>query len=327
MTMGGEHTTETLRPPARPGYFADPFVLRLGEGGYAAYGTHPAPPDGDRIFDVLLSPELISWSKAGTALQRLGPEAGDQYWAPEVCWRDGAWWMYYSVGHDISGHHIRVARAEQPTGPFRDLGLNLTPGESFAIDPHPFQDDDGRWYLFFARDVLEGDRPGTHLAVGRLDSPAELTDVVMALIPVADWQLYERSRSMYGAVYDWHTLEGPSVVKRHGTYWMTYSGGAWTGPGYQVSWASAPHPLGPWQSAPHDAPPILATSELLIGPGHNSLVVGPDGSDVIAFHAWNADGTERQLHLAPIDFRPDGPVVDLDRPWQHRTSIDEEKGR
>ena len=60
---GRRHPDDALRPPARPGYFADPFVLRLGDEGYAAYGTHPAPPDGDRIFDVLLSPDLVSWSR------------------------------------------------------------------------------------------------------------------------------------------------------------------------------------------------------------------------------------------------------------------------
>jgi GH43 family beta-xylosidase len=316
-----------LRPPAWPGYFADPFVVRLDDAGYAAYGTHPAPSDGERIFDVLLSPDLHAWSSAGTALERLDSTFGDQYWAPEVCHRDGAWWMYYSVGHDIAGHHIRVARAEEPSGPFIDLGVNLTPGETFAIDAHPFQDDDGRWYLFFARDVLEADRPGTHLAVGRLDSPTQLTEVEPALLPIADWQLYERARSMYGAVYDWHTLEGPSVVKRQGRYWMTYSGGAWTGPGYAVSWASARHPMGPWQPAPIDSPPLLATSDHLIGPGHNSLVVAPDGSDVIAFHAWNAAGTQRQLHLAPIHFDPDGPVVDLSVPWPQSIRTEPEKGR
>ena len=323
--MDDARPDDRLRTPARPGYFADPFVLRLGNEGYAAYGTHPEPPDGDEIFDVLLSPDLVSWTDAGAALQRLGPELGNQYWAPEVCHRDGAWWMYYSVGHDISGHHIRVARADEPTGPFIDLGVNLSPGESFAIDPHPFRDDDGRWYLFFARDVLDDSRPGTHLAVGRLDSPTQLTEARSALVPSADWQLYERARPMYGAVYDWHPLEGPSVVRRHDRYWMTYSGGAWTGPGYQVSWASAPHPLGPWEPAPQDAPPLLASGDRLIGPGHNSLVVGPDGEDVIAFHAWNAAGTERQLHLARIDFRPDRPLGSLGDP-QPVTSTGKREG-
>lgn len=310
--MSGTELGEGLRPPIRPGYFADPFVLTLRSGGYAAYGTHPEQPDSERVFQVLLSDDLVTWADAGPVLHRIDSRLGDQYWAPEVCERDGAWWMYYSVGHDIVGHHIRVARADGPTGPFRDLGINVTPGERFAIDPHPFQDDDGRWYLFFARDVLEAERVGTHLAVAALDAPTELTHVSPALSPYADWQIYQRARPMYDGVYDWHTLEGPSVVRRHGTYWMTFSGGAWTGAGYAVAWASAAHPLGPWHPAPPQAPALLATGDGLIGPGHNSLVVAPDGSDVIVFHSWNASGTKREMHIAPIRFLPDGPRVFLE---------------
>jgi GH43 family beta-xylosidase len=312
MAMSTAGSGNGLLPPTRAGYFADPFVLKLSDRGYAAYGTHPDATEGGRVFDVLLSDDLVTWTEAGPALVRVDAGLGDQYWAPEVCERDGAWWMYYSVGRDIEGHHIRVAKADRPTGPFIDLGVNLTPDERFAIDAHPFQDEDGNWYLYFARDVLEGDRVGTHLAVGRLETPTDLTGVRSALSPSADWQIYERERSMYGSVYDWHTLEGPAVVRRHGKYWMTFSGGAWTGPGYAVAWASAPEPLGPWTHAPHGTPPLLATGPRLIGPGHNSLTVAPDGSDVIAFHSWNESRTARQLHIRPIRFGHDGPVVLLE---------------
>lgn len=298
------------RRPAHAGYFADPFVVRAPDGTYAAFGTAPAGP-GSRVFEALLSEDLLTWESAGPVLERPPAAAGDESWAPEVCHRGGSWWMYYSLGRGIHGHHIRVARADAVTGPYTDLGVNLTPAESFAIDPHPFQDDDGQWYLFFARDVLDGGRAGTHLAVARLESPTTVSDIRPALAPYADWQIYERDRQMYGRTFDWHTLEGPSVVRRAGKYWMTFSGGAWTGPGYAVSWASAPHPLGPWTAAPTEAPPVLASGGGLVGPGHNSLVVGPEGTDVIAFHSWDDEGSSRQLHLAPIRFTPDGPIVDL----------------
>ena len=311
MSTPPESDTPALPGPAFPGYFADPFVLRTPDGGYAAYGTQPDGGTPERVFDVLLSDDLTTWRSAGNALERLPPEMGDQYWAPEVCWRDNAWWMYYSVGHDINFHHLRVARSTDVTGPFRDVGVNLTPHESFAIDPHPFQDEDGQWYLYYARDVLDAQRPGTHLAVGRLDDPTTLTHVRGALTPNADWQIYEHDRHMYGRVQDWHTLEGPSVVHREGRYWMTFSGGAWTGPGYAVSWATAGHPLGPWTHAPAGSPAILETGPTLIGPGHNSLVVAPDGTDRIAFHAWNTERTLRQMHLAPVTFTPTGPAVTL----------------
>jgi beta-xylosidase len=292
------------------GYFADPFVTRTRDG-YVAVGTHPDKPVGPgvRQFELLSSPDLVEWRPLGGALVPVDGCLGDQYWAPEVIYAEGHWWMYYSVGRGIEGHHVRVARAATAYGPYEDLGLDLTPEERFAIDPHPFVDDDGTAYLFFARDVLEAERPGTHLAVARLESWTSLGPATPVLEPYADWQIYERSRQMYGAVYDWHTLEGPSVTRRLGRYWMTFSGGAWTGPGYQVSWAGADHPAGPWHAAPDDAPPLLSTSGDLVGPGHNSLVVGPDGDDYIAFHAWDVAQTRRELHIHHIDFTADGPRV------------------
>jgi GH43 family beta-xylosidase len=292
------------------GYFADPFVTRTNEG-YVALGTRPAPPapEGGLQFEVLSSEDLKHWSYRGGALIGLDPSLGDQYWAPEVIHAEGWWWMYYSVGRGIEGHHLRVARSHGPYGPYEDLGLDLTPGESFAIDAHPFIDVDGTAYLFFARDVVEGERPGTHLALAPLEDMTRLGPASEVLRPYADWQIYERSRLMYGGVHDWHTLEGPSVVRRSGRYWMTFSGGAWTGRDYAVSWAVADDPRGPWRPAPASAATLLQTDDHLIGPGHNSLVVGPDGGDVIAFHAWDAALSRRELHLRQIEFRADGPTV------------------
>jgi GH43 family beta-xylosidase len=43
--------------------------------------------------------------------------------------------------------------------------------------------------------------------------------------------------------------------------------------------------------------PLLATTEQLVGPGHNSLTTAPDGTDVIAFHAWDSQLDRRRLHL------------------------------
>jgi GH43 family beta-xylosidase len=298
-------------PPDYDGYFADPFVLRLDDGSYVAYGSSGAPATGGHVFEALVSDDLLSWHSCGPVLARLDPSLGDEYWAPEVIHGDGAYWMYFSVGHGIGGHQIRVARSESPLGPFADQGVSLTPRERFAIDAHPFVDFDGAAYLFFARDVLDTERPGTHLAVVRLaDWTATAGEPVAVLAPDADWQIYERDREMYGARHDWYTLEGPSVVRRHGRYWLTYSGGAWTGPGYSVSWAVADSPLGPWRSAPAGRPSLLQTTPDLIGPGHNSLTISPDGGDVIAFHAWDAAHTQRQLHVHRITFEPEGPRVD-----------------
>jgi GH43 family beta-xylosidase len=191
-----------------------------------------------------------------------------------------------------------------------DTGVNLTAGQSFAIDAHPFRDDDGSWYLFFARDVLDAERPGTHLAAMRLTSMTSVDgEVIPILAPNADWQIYERDREMYGRRFTWHTLEGPSVIVREGTYYLFFSGGSWEGSGYGVSYATAPSPLGPWTAAPGDKPLVLSTALTgLVGPGHSSILrTGP--RDLIAYHAWDSALTKRQMYIDEISWAGGVPAV------------------
>lgn len=294
------------RTPVYPGYFADPFVLKTADG-YVAYGTG-AMVDG-RAFQVLASADLVHWHRLSGALELLPPELGSDYWAPEVVVMEGRFWLYYSVGHGDRGHHIRVAVADKAVGPFVDQGVDLTPDELFAIDPNPFQDVDGRWYLCYARDVLDGQRVGTSLAVDELTAMTRLAGAPTAVLtPTADWQIYERGRLMYGRTLDWHTLEGPCVARRQGRYYLLYSGGSWQEPTYAVSWAVADHPRGPWREAGADAARLLQTVPgELIGPGHNCVTTGLDGGELIVYHAWDRTRVRRQMYIEPLSWTSTGP--------------------
>ena len=294
------------RNPVYDGYFADPFVL-AHDGAYFAYGT--GEPVGGRIFEVLRSTDLAHWSRVGGALEPLGAELGSDYWAPEVVAADGRFWMYYSVGFGDRRHHLRVAVADGPEGPFRDLGIDLTPGELFAIDPHPFRDADGHWYLFYGRDVLDAERVGTHLAVAELSTMSTLAGPGReVLAPTADWQIFARDREMYDGIYDWHTLEGPTVRRHDGGYVCIYSGGSYLNESYHVAWAFAPHPFGPWTEPPAGRRRLLATVPGRVrGPGHNSVTTTPAGTDMLVYHAWDPDGRRRQMCIDPLHWDADGP--------------------
>lgn len=298
-----------MRRPVYEGYFADPFLLRTDDRYYAYGSGNPSLPS--RGFEALTSSDLRSWTSVGTVFAGTDPRLGDSYWAPEVAISGGRYWMYYSVGQGIAAHHIRVAVADSPVGPFEDTGVNLTPDEMFAIDAHPFWDVDGTRYLFFARDVLDADRPGTALAVKRLTSMTTVeAQTTPVLAPDADWQIYERSRQMYGRVLDWHTLEGPTVVLRDGAYHLFFSGGSWEGSGYGVSVATAASPLGPWTHIAAPQADVLSTAITgLVGPGHNSVLRIPGAIDVIGYHAWNSDRTRRQMYLDRLDWTGDVPSV------------------
>jgi arabinan endo-1,5-alpha-L-arabinosidase len=318
LTMG--RVVVRYRNPVHPGSFADPFVLTTGLAAgptYAAFGTGRVV-DG-RVFEVLLSDDLVAWRSCGGALERLPLDAGSDYWAPEVVEHEGRWWLYYSVGHGDVGHTLRVAVAGSPVGPFRDAGVDLTPGERFAIDPNPFRDSDGTWYLYYARDDLDGERVGTMLAVDAMDSMTRLRGEPRTILrPSGDWQLFARSRSMYGATYDWHTLEGPCVLRRHDRYYCLYSGGSWETDGYAVAYAVADSPLGPW-TEPSGARRLLRSVEgRVLGPGHNSVVRGPHGGDVAVYHAWDPQRTGRRMCIDPLVWSNGTPRV-LGPSWQPTT--------
>jgi arabinan endo-1,5-alpha-L-arabinosidase len=304
-------TTSTLCP-VWDGYCADPFVL-VHEAGYTMYGT---APDGllsnGRAFQTLHSDDLVHWRDLGGALEPLpGAADGTEYWAPEVMTAHGRFWMYYSAGVGDEGHHLRVAVSDFPEGPFLDTGTNLTPDLDFAIDPSPFVDQNGLRWLYFATDHLHGERPGTVLAVAPMHTPTHLGKRRIILTAFTDWQRYQANRLMYGERRDWHTLEGPTVVHRDGSYWMTYSGGNWHNAGYGVGLAAAPAPQGPWV-AMGDGASLLSTESLgLVGPGHNSLFTGHDGRTYAVFHAWDDAGVRRRPYVCPVAWTDATPPLRL----------------
>lgn len=311
----------TYQNPVWPGYFADPFVLRWN-GEYFAYGTGEGlaqTTSGERrAFAILRSPDLVNWMPAGAAL-KLGSSSAPEraYWAPEVAAEGGRFFLYYSsapAGRDEL-HRLHVAVADEPTGPFVDAGPVLPEGEGFCIDAHPFRDPrNGRWYLFFAKDFFE-ERSGTGLAVVPLasDMRRAAEPSRMVLRANADWQIYERNRPLYGRQWTaWHTVEGPCVVAHANRYYCFYSGGNWQTKDYGVSYAVADHPLGPYVHAPEIGPVVLRErAGEVLGPGHNSHAVGPDGTtEYLVYHAWDPQRKARRMCIDRLEWTADGPRCD-----------------
>ena len=308
--------TTTYTNPVWPHYFADPFVLRVGRK-YFAYGTAPASEDG-REFSVLRSDDLVNWTYAAHALAPRTEARGHNHWAPEVAEKDGRFYLYYSFApRDADEHHrLRVAAADDPAGPFSDSGNVLMPNIGFTIDASPFRDPKtGQWYLFFATDYTEDQPHGTGLGVVELNDDmisvkGEPRIVVRASCP---WQVYERDRNYKGRVWEaWHCIEGPFVLFHNDRYYCLYSGGAWHSENYGVGFAVASDPLGPWKDdmAEH-GPTVRKGTKDVIGPGHNSVVLGPDDRTLwCVYHAWDAGKTARRMCIDPLIWTETGPRCD-----------------
>ena len=229
------------------------------------------------------------------------------YWAPEVIYDNGKFYLYYSAGNEIL-MEIRVAVSDRPDGGFVDAGVRLTK-EEFAIDAHVFIDDDRSRYLFYATDFLEYSHIGTGTVVDRMIDWKTLAGKPRPVSRAKyEWQVYDPARKEKGGVR-WHTVEGPAVLKHKGKYFEMFSGGNWQNMSYGVSFAvtDSMNFTDEWVqfSDGEKILPIVRTiPEKVIGPGHNSIVRGPNNRELYCvYHRWTQAG--RVLAIDRMDFAGD----------------------
>lgn len=263
--------------------FGDPFIL-LWENKYYAYGTQS--PDGIAVY---VSDDLETWTippsaKGGLALNKADVWADRWFWAPEVYYVKGIFYMYYSADE-----HICVATSDSPTGPFRQVvQQTMIPGEK-CIDNSLFIDDDGKPYLFFDRFD-----DGLNICV------AELEENLLNIKP-------ETIRKCIHVSQPWEEVwprvnEGAFVIKRNGIYYLTYSANSYESPFYGIGVATSINMNGPWQK--YENNPILQKTGNLVGIGHSSLFNDKDGKLRIVFHAHFCTNQihPRQMYIGTLNF-------------------------
>jgi GH43 family beta-xylosidase len=290
----------TYLNPVYPRSFPDPFVLKFQD---IYYGYCTGHADDGNVFGILRSRDLVTWEKIGGAMRPLAPSP-PFYWAPEVNYDNGKFYLYYSAGPETV-MEVRVAVSDRPDGGFVDSGHRLTQ-EDFAIDAHVFIDEDGSKYLFYATDFLDHTHIGTGTVVDRMIDWVTLAGEPRPVTRAKyDWQVYDPNRKEKGGVR-WHTVEGPTVLKRKGIYYEMFSGGNWQNTTYGVSFAISERIDNPdeWRqfSDGESALPILRTDpDVIVGPGHNSVVRGPNNRELYCvYHRWTDAG--RVLAIDRMDF-------------------------
>ena len=316
-TSLGQLTPKTYTNPVYAGSMPDPFVLRH-EGVYHGFGTtgNERKSDG-RIFTLLRSNNLVDWQELGGALIPPDFDRGHQYWAPEVAYHDGAFYLYYAMGgKEPEKFELRVATSVRPDGPYKDAGVKLQDCENnrFTIDAHPFKDTDGQWYLFYARNFIDSDDsvfPGTALVVDKLIGMTKLAGecrtVLRARYP---WTLYEAQRRMevYGKTFNWHTIEGACVSKHKGRYYCFYSGSNYQTINYGVDYAVADNVMGLYTGQGREPRVLKGIPGRVRGPGHHSIVVGPDEkTEYVVYHAWDRTMKVRQMCIDKLIWTSKGP--------------------
>lgn len=266
-----------LDNPVISANFPDPFILEVDDI-YYAYSTG----SNSRNVPIATSTDLIHWTAGRDVLPAL-PRWVDlnnpDVWAPEVLALEDQYHLYYTARDLVSGKQcIGRGTSSSPAGPFRDQ--NDTPficqaNIGGSIDASPFRDEDGTLYLYWKND---GNccLMATHIYVQEL-SPDGTTLIDEPI------QLVRNDEPWEGPV-----VEAPTMWRHEDAYYLFFSGNVYSGERYGIGYALCETPIGPCEDAEEN--PILSsdftTRPLVVGPGHQTLLVDDAGDTWMFYHVW-----------------------------------------
>jgi xylan 1,4-beta-xylosidase len=261
----------------------DPTVVRDGNS-YYMFATGGGPWASD---------DLIHWKYA--PIDPAGVPVPD---APDVVKYDGYFYM--------AGNGTRLYRSAKILGPYQEIGPWLDQdGKPFTgihvFDIDIFVDSDNKPYLYMAIGETGG------IWVAPLD-PKNLTRLLAApktLFAFESNHVWERSGDANERTY-YSWIEAPWVFKRNGIYYLEYSASGTEWLTYATGVYTATSPLGSFTYTPQN-PLLRKTTGIVAGPGHGSVVQGPNG-DWWQFYlcVLPAPPGGRRIGIDPIGFDANG---------------------
>ncbi|MBT2489788.1 glycoside hydrolase family 43 protein [Streptomyces sp. ISL-96] len=299
---------------------ADPHIHRHTDRRY--YFTATAP-EYDRIIlrssrtlaGLATAEEAVIWRRHATG------DMAAHIWAPEIHHINGAWYIYFASAPADDVWKIRIWVLENKSAnPFRgtwtEKGRLTTAWDTFSLDATTFTHNSDR-YLAWAQHEPGMDN-NTGVSLSRMANPWTLTGPQVRLTtPEYDWERI-----------GFKVNEGPSVIRRNGRLFMTYSASA-TDANYCLGLLTADENAdllapGTWKKSPV---PVFTSNDTTAqyGPGHNSFTVAEDGrTDVMVYHARQYKAIagdplhdpNRHTRIQRLGWKPDGtpdfgvPVAD-----------------
>jgi beta-xylosidase len=262
--------------PAVAGDFPDPSVTRVGADFWAAATSSEWGPE----FPLLHSRDLVNWEVVGSVFQRPPAWSVGNYWAPEISQDRGRFLIYYAARKKGGPLCVAVATAARPQGPYKDHGP-LVCQEVGSIDAFPVTDERGRRYLLWKEDGNSVSKPTPIWAQALSADGTRLVGERREIL--RNTQAWEKHATLpFGDL-----IEGPSVVRRNGWFYLFYSGNFCCGRecNYALGVARARKLLGPWEKNP--ANPILAANEQWKCPGHGTVFDAGGGRTYLLYHAYH----------------------------------------
>lgn len=304
----------------------DPSIIREGHTWYV-FATGKAPDGGQ--FAVRCSDDREHWKLCGHVFDRIpewihqrSPQTSE-LWAPDISHEDGVYRLYYAYsvfGKNTSGIALAENRTLDPRSPqyhWEDKGLVLESKatDNFnAIDPNFVRDAQGRDWLVFGS-FWDG------IKLHRLNAAGKLSQQDQKYYALA-----RRARpanaepAPHGLPPNWEAVEAPFIVHHGGFYYLFTS---WdlccrgVKSTYRTMVGRSQAITGPYLDKTGKPLTQGGGTDLLTGnarwrgPGGESLWMGPDGHDLIVFHAYDAKTGVPFMQLSTVTWEGGWPHAQL----------------
>ena len=277
------------RNPVLHADYSDPDVCVVGEDYFLTASSFNCTPG----LPILHSKDLVNWKIVNYALKKVEPveyynEArhGKGVWAPSIRFHEGMYYIYW--GDPDFG--IFMVKTRDPYGEW-DKPVLVKAGKGM-IDPCPLWDDDGRVYLAHA---WAGSRAKFNSVLTVCELNKEGTKVISDLVLVFD-----------GNDGVNHTIEGAKFYKRNGFYYLFAPAGGVVS-GWQLVMRSK-NVYGPYEPRI-----VMAQGKTDINGPHQGGWVDTPAGESWFLHFQDKGAYGRVLHLNPMKWVNDWPVIGVDR--------------
>jgi beta-xylosidase len=276
----GDQGNGTYINPVLNADYSDPDVCRIGDKYYMVCSEFHYMG-----MPVLESEDMVNWRIIAQIYSRLDFPDYDRMnsyangsWAPSIRYRDGKLWVYFCTPTE----GLFLSTAEKPEGPWSPL-VEVKHVEKWE-DPCPFWDDDGKAYLGHS---LHGAGP---IIIHRMsDDGTQLLDDGLT-------------------VYTGPVAEGVKMFKRNGYYYISIPEG-----GVPTGWQTVLRSKNIY--GPYEKKAVLETGSTAVNGPHQGALVETSEGDWWFYHFQSAGALGRVVHLQPVHWHDDWPVigVDIDR--------------
>ncbi|MCX2492609.1 glycoside hydrolase family 43 protein [Pedobacter sp. PF22-3] len=283
---------QTVIEPVIAGDFADPSIIRTNNQYYAVGTSSEWAPH----FPIYSSKDLLNWKQTGYVFEKAPAWTSGSFWAPEYDYHDKTYFIYYTARRKKDNIScIGVATSKYPDRGFVDQGIIIDYGKE-AIDAFIYLDGNTRYITFKAYGLDK--RPIEILAYKLTKNGLKVEREPFSLL---------KDDQKIG-------LEGQSILKKDGYYYLFYSAGNCCGVqcDYNVRVARSTSFAGPYEL--YAANPLLMENEYWKCSGHGTFVKAADGKDYYLYHAYNKKTnvfSGRQGMLAQLSWSSKGgwPVL------------------